>query len=63
MLAFKEFNYRDGIWGAPGTAEELPGSSSSGQGVQVTRNTFSTTSLFLACYTFFSVLMAILVAR
>ena len=64
VLAFKEFNYRDGILGSPWNGfKNFQFFFRSGKAWTVTRNTFLYNLLFLALYTFFSVLVAVLVSE
>jgi putative aldouronate transport system permease protein len=64
VLAFKEFNYRDGILGSPWNGlRNFQFFFRSGKAWTVTRNTFLYNLLFLALYTFFSILVAILVSE
>jgi putative aldouronate transport system permease protein len=64
VLAFKEFNYRDGILGSPWNgAKNFEFFFRSGKAWLVTRNTLLYNTAFLALYTFFSILTAVLVAE
>jgi putative aldouronate transport system permease protein len=64
VLAFKEFNYRDGIlWSPWNGLKNFQFFFRSGKAWTVTRNTFLYNLLFLALYTFFSVLTAILLSE
>jgi len=64
VMAFKEFNYRDGIWFSPWNGlKNFEFFFKSGKAWLVTRNTVLYNLTFLACYTFFSVLVAIFVAE
>jgi putative aldouronate transport system permease protein len=64
IVAFKEFDYRGGIYGSPWIGF---GNFSffflSGKAWLVTRNTLFYNTIFLLCYTFFSVLTAILISE
>lgn len=62
VLAFKEFNYRDGIFGSPWIGlKNFQFFFRSGKALTVTRNTALYNLLFLALYTGFSMLAAILI--
>lgn len=64
VMAFKEFNFRDGIWLSPWNGlENFRFFFISGKALQVTINTFLYNILFLALYTFFSMVVAIFVAE
>ena len=64
VMAFKEFNYRDGIWLSPWNGlQNFAFFFKSGKAWLVTRNTVLYNLVFLTCYTFFSMLVAILVAE
>ena len=64
VLAFKEFNYRDGILGSPwNDFKNFQFFFSPGKAWSVTTNTFLYNLMFLALYTFFSVLTAILISE
>lgn len=64
VLAFKEFNYRDGILGSPwNNFKNFEFFFKSGKAWSVTTNTFLYNLMFLALYTFFSVLTAILISE
>jgi len=64
VLAFKEFNYRDGILGSPWNGlKNFQFFFRSGKAWIVTRNTFLYNLLFLALYTFFSILTAVLLSE
>ena len=64
VMAFKEFNYRDGIWLSPWNGlKNFEFFFRSGKAWLVTRNTILYNLTFLACYTFFSMLVAILVSE
>ncbi len=63
VMAFKEFNNRDGIWMSPWIGlKNFEFFFVSGKALQVTINTAMYNLVFLACYTFFSLLVAIFVA-
>lgn len=63
VMAFKEFNYRDGIWFSPWIwFKNFEFFFKSGKALQVTFNTGVYNLIFLACYTFFSIIIAIFVA-
>jgi putative aldouronate transport system permease protein len=64
VMAFKEFNYRDGIWFSPWNGvKNFEFFFRSGKAWLVTRNTILYNLTFLACYTFFSMLVAILISE
>ena len=64
LLAFKDFNYRDGILGSPFNGlKNFEFFFRSGKAFAVTRNTVLYNLTFLAMYTFFSVLTAILISE
>ncbi|HUZ17284.1 MAG TPA: ABC transporter permease subunit [Spirochaetia bacterium] len=64
VMAFKDFNYRQGIYGSPWNGfTNFAFFFKSGKAWQVTKNTFLYNLLFLALYTFFSVLVAILISE
>ena len=64
VMAFKEFNYRAGIWMSPWIwFKNFEFFFKSGKALQVTINTALFNILFLASYTFFSILVAIFVAE
>lgn len=64
VMAFKEFNNRDGIWLSPWIwFKNFDFFFKSGKALQVTINTVFYNLLFLVCYTFFSILTAIFVAE
>jgi putative aldouronate transport system permease protein len=64
VMAFKEFNYRDGIWFSPWNGlKNFEFFFKSGKAWLVTRNTILYNLTFLACYTFFSMLVAILISE
>jgi putative aldouronate transport system permease protein len=63
VMAFKEFNNRAGIWLSPWIGfKNFEFFFISGKALAVTLNTAMYNLIFLACYTFFSVLVAIFVA-
>ncbi|MGA2975993.1 MAG: ABC transporter permease subunit [Spirochaetia bacterium] len=62
VVAFKEFNYRGGMFGSPWIGfTNFRFFFISGKAWLVTQNTFLYNVVFLACYTFFSILVAILI--
>jgi putative aldouronate transport system permease protein len=64
ILAFKEFNIRDGILFSPWNGiENFRFFFASGKAWQVTKNTLEYNVVFLACYTFFSILTAIMISE
>ena len=64
VLAFKEFNIRDGILFSPlNGIENFRFFFASGKAWQVTMNTLKYNVVFLACYTFFSMLTAIMISE
>jgi putative aldouronate transport system permease protein len=64
VLAFKEFNYRDGILGSPWNGfKNFEFFFRSGKAWNVTKNTFIYNLVFLSLYTFFSVVTAILISE
>ncbi len=64
ILAFKDFNYRDGILGSPWNGlRNFQFFFRSGKAWIVTRNTLLYNMAFLALYTFFSVLTAVLISE
>ena len=63
IMAFTEFNNRDGIWLSPWIGlKNFEFFFFSGKALHVTLNTIFYNLVFLACYTFFSILVAIFVA-
>ena len=61
VLAFKQYNYRDGIWGSPwvtGIFDNFRFFFMSGKAFAVTANTFSYNLCFIAVNTFLAVLFA-----
>ncbi|EMS73080.1 ABC transporter permease [Ruminiclostridium cellobioparum] len=64
ILAFKEFNIRGGILFSPWNGiENFRFFFASGKAWQVTKNTLEYNVVFLACYTFFSILTAIMISE
>ncbi len=64
ILAFKEFNIRGGILFSPWNGiENFRFFFASGKAWQVTKNTLEYNVVFLACYTFFSMLTAIMISE
>jgi putative aldouronate transport system permease protein len=64
VVAFKEYNYRQGIFGSPWNGwENFRFFYESGKLLQVTFNTVLYNVIFLACYTGFSLLTAILISE
>lgn len=64
VLAFKEFNYRDGIIGSPWNGlKNFEFFFRSGKAWNVTKNTLLYNLGFLSLYTFFSILVAILISE
>jgi putative aldouronate transport system permease protein len=64
VLAFKEFNYRDGIIGSPwNNFKNFEFFFKSGKAWSVTTNTFLYNLMFLVLYTFFSVMTAVLISE
>lgn len=64
VMAFKEFNYRDGIWMSPWNGvKNFEFFFRSGKAWLVTRNTILYNLTFLACYTLFSMTVAIFIAE
>jgi len=62
VVAFKEFNYRDGMFRSPWIGfDNFKFFFVSGKAWAVTRNTFLYNVVFLSLYTFFSILTAILI--
>jgi putative aldouronate transport system permease protein len=63
-MAFQEYNNRGGIWASPWIGfKNFEYFFLSGKAVQVTLNTVAFNLIFIACYTFFSLLVAIFVAE
>jgi putative aldouronate transport system permease protein len=64
VVAFKDFNYKGGIWGSPWNGlENFRYFFESGKLVQVTVNTVLYNAAFLAAYLFFSILVALLISE
>ncbi|UQZ33413.1 sugar ABC transporter permease [Paenibacillus sp. PK3_47] len=64
VVAFKSFNYQEGMFGSPWTGfDNFEYFFSSGKAWLVTKNTFMYNSVFLAAYLFFSILVAVLIAE
>lgn len=66
ILAFKSFNYRDGIWGSPWTAgifDNFKFFFMSGKAFSVTANTFLYNLSFIAVNTFLAVLFAVILSE
>jgi len=64
VLAFKEFNIRDGIFLSPWNGiENFKFFFESGKALQVTKNTIVYNLIFLTCYTVFSILTAIMISE
>jgi putative aldouronate transport system permease protein len=64
VVAFKEYNYQQGIFGSPWNGwENFRFFYESGKLLQVTVNTILYNVIFLACYTGFSLLTAILISE
>lgn len=64
IMAYKEFNYRDGIFGSPWNGwENFEYFFRSGKAWLVTRNTMMYNLSFLGMYTLFSILAAVLVSE
>ena len=64
IVAFKSFNYRQGIYLSPWIGfDNFKFFFSSGKALSVTINTVAYNLVFLTCYTFFSILIAILIAE
>ncbi|OKP80496.1 sugar ABC transporter permease [Paenibacillus helianthi] len=64
IMAFKEFNYRDGIFMSPWNGlENFEYFFQSGKAWIVTRNTMLYNLVFLGAYTFFSILVAVLISE
>lgn len=63
IMAFTEFNNRDGIWLSPWIGlKNFEFFFFSGKALHVTLNTIFYNLIFLTCYTFFSILVALFVA-
>ena len=66
ILAFKNFNYKDGIWGSPwtkGIFDNFKFFFLSGKAFSVTTNTFLYNLSFIAVNTFFAVLFAVILSE
>lgn len=64
VVAFKNFNYHQGIFGSPWIGfDNFEYFFSSGKAWLVTRNTFMYNSVFLVAYLFFSLVVAVLIAE
>ena len=66
ILAFKNFNYKDGIWGSPwtkGIFDNFKFFFLSGKAFSVTANTFLYNLSFIAVNTFFAVLFAVIMSE
>jgi len=64
VIAFKEFNYRDGILFSPWNGiENFRYFFASGKAWLVTQNTIVYNLTFLTCYTVFSIMVAVLIAE
>jgi putative aldouronate transport system permease protein len=64
VLAFKEFNIRDGIFFSPWNGiENFKFFFASGKAWQVTKNTIGYNVIFLVCYTVFSMTTAIMISE
>lgn len=66
ILAFKNFNYKDGIWGSPwtkGIFDNFKFFFLSGKAFSVTVNTFLYNLSFIAVNTFFAVLFAVILSE
>ena len=66
ILAFKNFNYKDGIWGSPwtkGIFDNFKFFFLSGKAFSVTANTFLYNLSFIAVNTFFAVLFAVILSE
>lgn len=64
IVAFKEFNYRDGLFLSPFNGlDNFEYLFKSGKAWTVTRNTFLYNLAFLSSYTFFSMFVAVLIAE
>ncbi|WEK54711.1 MAG: ABC transporter permease subunit [Candidatus Cohnella colombiensis] len=63
VVAFKNFNYRGGMFGSPWVGlENFEYFFQSGKAWIVTRNTFLYNIVFLAAYTFFSIMVAVFIS-
>jgi putative aldouronate transport system permease protein len=64
VVAFKEFNYRDGLFMSPWNGfKNFEYFFKSGKAFLVTKNTLLYNAGFLGCYTIFSVMLAVMVAE
>ena len=66
VLAFKQYNYRDGIWGSPwvtGIFDNFRFFFMSGKAFAVTANTFLYNLCFIAVNTFLAVLFAVILSE
>jgi len=64
VMAFKDFNYRDGIFLSPWNGfDNFHYFFNSGKALLVTRNTIIYNIVFLGAYTFFSILAAVLISE
>ena len=66
ILSFKNFNYKDGIWGSPwtkGIFDNFKFFFLSGKAFSVTANTFLYNLSFIAVNTFFAVLFAVILSE
>ncbi|MNW35380.1 putative multiple-sugar transport system permease YteP [compost metagenome] len=64
VVAFKNFNYHQGIFGSPWIGfDNFEYFFSSGKAWLVTKNTFMYNSVFLVAYLFFSLVVAVLIAE
>ncbi|WWM63946.1 ABC transporter permease subunit [Paenibacillus tundrae] len=64
VVAFKSFNYRDGMFGSPWVGwANFEYFFTSGKAWLVTKNTFLYNSVFLIAYLFFSIMLAVLIAE
>lgn len=64
VVAFKEFNYRDGLFMSPWNGlQNFEYFFKSGKALLVTKNTLIYNTVFLGCYIFFSILVAVLVSE
>lgn len=60
VIAFKKYNFKDGIWGSPWNGlKNFKFFFSSGEAWRVTRNTFLYNIAFMVCSTFVNVVVAI----
>ncbi|MDG0791522.1 ABC transporter permease subunit [Cohnella ginsengisoli] len=64
VMAFKEFNYREGIFGSPWNGwDNFSYFFDSGKAWLVTRNTVVYNVIFLTCYTVFSIMAAVFISE